>query len=91
MGSRHEIDVSALDAVPNAMPCRYCVESDANQTKAATADAVKGRHRQAGTDCLCPCVGRFEVRYVAMHSPTLLRNAKRAILAIDTGGRPHKH
>jgi hypothetical protein len=25
--------------------------------------------------CLCPCVCRFEVRYAAMHSPTLLRNA----------------
>ena len=36
--------------------------------------------RQADIDrreriCLCPCVGRFEVRCAAMHSPTLLRNA----------------
>src|SRR5690349_8027653 len=25
--------------------------------------------------CLCPCVGRFEVRYAVMHEPTLPGNA----------------
>jgi hypothetical protein len=96
MGSYHELDVQALDAVPNAVPqplplLRNRPEGPAWGAWPEKSSSIqKGMSirqkeqppmpRKADTDrperiCLCPCVGRFEVRYAAMHDPTLLRNA----------------
>ena len=78
MGSCHEPDVQAPDAVPNAVPqalplLRNGPEGSAWAPWHERSSSIPIHRRER--ICLCPCVGRCDVRYAAMHEPTLPRNA----------------
>jgi len=83
IGACHEPDVQAPDVVPNvvvqSMPLlRNGPEGLAWALWPEGSSSIP-THRQERI-CLCPCVGHFDVRYAAMHQPTLPRNAGSAAI-----------